>query len=156
MHDAHVNKPKGRSYNAAISAWTKKQGFQDLDKAVRSRLLDVMRHLAEIEVELVKLPLTERPKLSHPNTVWRFWKRVTKPKGSEQKVSPVQKLKDAIVDPQEQNDRMKREIARGGCLWAAEDHPRDIAKIILAKLTKTKADKVAREILSAPALERAP
>jgi hypothetical protein len=34
-------------------------------------------------------------------------------------------------------------------LWAPEDRPRDIAKIILSKLTKTKAEKVAREILAA-------
>ena len=32
MRDAHVNKPKGRSYNAAFSAWARKFGFEGLDK----------------------------------------------------------------------------------------------------------------------------
>ena len=150
MRDAHANKPKGRGYNAAISAWDKKHGFVDLDKGVRSRLLDVMSHLAGIEAELAKLSDTKRQELNHPNAVWRFWKRVTKPTSTEQRTSPVQKLKDSIVALQEQNDRMQREIERGGGdLWTPEDRPKDIAKIILGKLTKAKAEKVAREIFAA-------
>jgi hypothetical protein len=150
MRDAHANKPKGRGYNAAILAWDKKHGFADLDKGVRSRLLDVMSHLAGIEAELAKLSDTKRQELNHPNAVWRFWKRVTKPPSTEQRTSPVQKLKDSIVDLQEQNDRMRREIDRGGGdIWNSDDRPRDIAKIILTKLTKSKAEKVAREILAA-------
>jgi hypothetical protein len=145
MRDAHVNKPKGRGYNAAISAWDKKHGFADLDKGVRSRLLDVMRHLAGIEAELAKLSDTKRQELNHPNAVWRFWKRVTKPTSTEQRTSPVQKLKDTIVALQEQNDRMQHEIERGGGdLWTPEDRPKDIARIIVGKLTKAKAEKVAR------------
>jgi hypothetical protein len=34
-------------------------------------------------------------------------------------------------------------------LWALEDRPRDIAKVIIDKLTKTKAEKVALAILVA-------
>ena len=45
---------------------------------------------------------------------------------------------------------MKREIERGGGdLWSKDDRPRDIAKVILGKLTKAKAQKVAEEILMA-------
>jgi hypothetical protein len=148
MHDGHVNKPKGRSFNAAISAWNKKYGFQDLDKGVRSRLLDVMKHLAEIEIELAKLPLTKRQQLNHPNAVWRFWKKLTKPSSSAPSVSAVQKLKDSIVLLQEDNDRMKREIDQGGGdLWDAKDKPQDIAKVIFNKVGKSKAEKVALAIL---------
>jgi hypothetical protein len=150
MRDAHANKPKGRGYNAAISAWGKKHGFADLDKGVRSRLLDVMSHLAGIEAELAKLSDTKRQELNHPNAVWRFWKRVTKPASAEQRTSPVQKLKDTIVDLQEQNDRMRREIERGGGdLWNKTDRVKDISKVMINQLGKTKAEKVAREILAA-------
>jgi hypothetical protein len=66
------------------------------------------------------------------------------------KVSRTQVLNDIIATLQEENDRYKREIERGGGdLWTAEDRPRDIGKIILGKLTKAKAEKVARAILSA-------
>ena len=34
MRDGHINKPKGRSYNAAFSAWQKKFGFEGLDKGI--------------------------------------------------------------------------------------------------------------------------
>jgi hypothetical protein len=45
---------------------------------------------------------------------------------------------------------MRREIERGGGdLWTAEDRAQDIAKVILSKLTKRKAETVAREILKA-------
>ena len=69
---------------------------------------------------------------------------------SPQKVSAVQKLKDSLVNLQEENDRMRREIERGGGdLWSADDRPKDIARIIVDKLTKAKAERVAREILNA-------
>jgi hypothetical protein len=150
MRDAHINKPKGRSYNAAFSAWQKKFGFEGLDKGVRSRLLEVMKHLAEIDAWLAKLPPTEQQKINHPNTVWRRWKASTvvpDPKAPP-KVSAYQKLSESVAALQEENDRMKREIERGGGdLWSATDRPRDIAKVIFDKVGKSKAEKVARAIL---------
>jgi hypothetical protein len=152
MREAHVNKPEGRNYNAAFGRWQKQCGFADLDKAARSRLFEMMDHLAEIEDWRATLTVTQQLDLNHPTAVVRRWKAATaKPKQEdEHKVSPAQKLKDSVAALQEENDRMKREIERGGGdLWTPEDRPRDIAKIILAKLTKAKAEKVAREILAA-------
>ena len=152
MRDGHVNKPKGRSYNAAINAFLKKFGFDSLDSGDRSRLFDVMDHLNEIESWLNKLPLKERLRLNHPASMLRRWKAATAEKknsNSEQKVSPQQKLKDELVRLQEDNDRMKREIERGGGdLWSAEDRPRDIANVMFRKVGKTKAEKIARELRS--------
>src|SRR5215469_937012 len=139
MRGAHVNKPKGRCYNAAFSAWARKFGFEGLDKGVRSRLLDVMKHLAEIDVWLAKLPATEQQKINHPNTVWRKWKAstVVPDPNAPAKVSPSQKLSESVATlPQ-----------GGGDLWSPQDKPQDIAKVIVGKLTKSKAEKVAREIL---------
>ena len=152
MREAHVNKPECSNYNAAFGRWQKQCGFEDLEKAARSRLFEMMDHLAEIEAWRATLTVTQRLDLNHPTAVVRRWKAATaKPKQEEEhKISPVQKLKDTIVDLQEQNDRMRREIEDGGGdLWVPEDRPRDIAKIILTKLTRAKAEKVAREILAA-------
>jgi hypothetical protein len=150
MRDAHTNKPKGRGYNAAFAAWAKKFGFADLDKGDCSRLFDVMDHLDEINAWLQKLPQNERMRLSHPSSIWRRWKAATTEQTSEKKTSPVQKLKDSLINLQEENDRIKREIERGGGdLWSSDDRPQDIAWVILGKLSKTKAEKVAREILKA-------
>jgi hypothetical protein len=150
MRDGHINKPKGRSYNAAFSAWQKKFGFKDLDKGDRARLFDVMDHLKQIDDWRQKLPESERLRLNHPNSVWRRWKAATVVPDPNKplRVSHQQKLNDELVKLQEDNDRMKRDIERGGGdLWSAEDRPQDIAKVIVGKLTKNKAEKVARAIL---------
>ncbi|MGB6286779.1 MAG: hypothetical protein WBG18_20575 [Xanthobacteraceae bacterium] len=149
MRDGHVNKPKGRSYNAAINAFLKKFGFDGLDSGDRSRLLNVMDHLNAIEGWLGKLPPKERLRLNHPASVLRRWKAATaEPK--EQKVSHQQKVRDELIRLQEDNDRMRHEIERGGGdLWTPEDTPKVIAKIMLGKLSKSKAENVAREILKA-------
>jgi len=152
MRDGHVNKPKGRSYNAAINAFLKKFGFDGLDSGDRSRLFDVMDHLNEIEAWLGKLSPTERLRFNHPNTVWRRWKAApAAPKsGAEPKPTPMQKLKDSIASLQEDNDRMRREIERGGGdLWNSNDRPRDIARIFIQQCgSKSKAEKAAREVLN--------
>jgi hypothetical protein len=62
----------------------------------------------------------------------------------------MQKLKDSVAALSEENDRMRREIARGGGdLWTPEDAPQEIARIMLGKLTEDKAEKTARAILAA-------
>jgi hypothetical protein len=146
MRDGHVNKPTGRSYNAAFAAWARKFGFEGLDKGVRSRLLDVMKHLAEIDAWLAKLPPTERLKINHPNTVWRRWQAATAvpDPNAPPRVSPYQKLSETNVALQEENDRLRRQIERGGSdLWTVHD----IAKVTIAELGNSKAGNVARAIL---------
>jgi hypothetical protein len=150
MRDAHTNVPKGRRYNEAFRAWQKKHGFEGLDDSGdQTRLFRCMEHLAEIEPWLAK-PENKKLRLNHPSAIWRRWQASLKPPVSddEKKPSPVQKLQDSVTALQEENDRMKREIERGGGdLWSAEDRPQDIAKVILGKLTKRKAETVARAIL---------
>ena len=152
MRDAHTNVPKGRGYNAAFRAWQKKHDFEGLDDTGdQTRLFRCMEHLAEIEPWLAK-PENKKLRLNHPSTIWRRWQASLKPPASddEKKPSHVQKLNNSIAALQEENDRMKREIMRGGGdLWTPEDRPKDIARIIVGKLTKAKAEKVAREILAA-------
>jgi hypothetical protein len=99
LRDAHTNKPKGRSYNAAFSAWQKKFGFEVLDKGDRSRLFEVMDHIKGIDDWLQKLTATERLRLNHPSSIWRRWKAATAaPKvDGEPKISPMQKVKDELV-----------------------------------------------------------
>jgi hypothetical protein len=153
MCELHTNEASGRRYEKAMGDWLIANGFKEINKATRSQLLDCLKHKAEIQAWRARLTDAERFKFNHPDTVLKKWKRATvvpDHPDAPLKISPVQKLKDEIVNLQEQNDRMPREIERGGGdLWAPEDRPRDIAKIILAKLTKAKAEKVAREILAA-------
>jgi hypothetical protein len=156
IREAHVNKPEGRNYNAAFARWQQERDFDDLDKAARSRLFEMMDHLAAIETWRATLTVTRRLDLNHPNSVVRRWKAATAKPKQEHRVSSAEKLKDSIASLQEDNDRMKREIERGGGdLWNCDDRPRDIARVVIQQCkSKTKAEAVAREILKALRAEK--
>jgi hypothetical protein len=148
MRDAHTNVPKGRGYNAAFRAWQKKHGFEGLDDTGdQTRLFRCMEHLAEIEPWLAK-PENKKLRLNHPSAIWRRWQASLKPPVSddEKPLSHVQKLNNSITVLQEENDRMRREIASGGGdLWTVDDTPKDIAHIMIKKLGMTKFEKVLRD-----------
>ena len=152
MREAHVNKPEGRNYNAAFDRWQKQCGFEDLDKAARSRLFEMMDNLAKIEAWRATLTVMQRLDLNHPSAVVRRWKAstVVPDPNAPPRVSAFQKLNESVRTLQEDNDRMRREIeSGGGDLWRKTDRVKDISKVMIDQLGKTKAEKVAREILAA-------
>jgi hypothetical protein len=62
------------------------------------------------------------------------------------KVSRFQTLNESIATLHEENDRMRREIERGGGdLWTVDDTTKDIARIMINKLGMTKFEKVMRD-----------
>src|SRR5262249_4849361 len=97
-------------------------------------------------------PENKKLRVNHPSAIWRRWQASLKPPvpDDEKKPSHVQKLNNSIAALQEENDRMRREIDRGGGdLWNSDDRPRDIARIVIQQCkSKSKAEKVAREILA--------
>jgi hypothetical protein len=150
MRALHTNQAHGRRYEKAMGEWLIANGFREINKSTRSRLLECLKHKVEIQAWRSRLTDAERFKVNHPDTVLRKWKAATVVPDlhAPPRVSPVQKLKDSVVTLQEQNDRMRREIERGGGdLWNAEDRAQDIAKVIFGKLSKSKAERVARAIL---------
>jgi hypothetical protein len=147
--EAHVNEPKGQRYKEAFSEWMERFGFENLDSGDRSRLFYVMDHLPQIEAWRSTLTTTERLRLNHPSTVLRKWKSATqRPPQEAKRPSPFAKMKESIIQLSEENDRLKREVdCGGGDLWSKDDRPEEIALVMVAKLSRTKAEKVAREIL---------
>jgi hypothetical protein len=109
-----------------------------------------MDHLNEINGWLQKRPGSERVRLNHPSNVWRRWKAATaEPKpDTKAKLSPMRKLQDSLAAVIEERDRYKRAVDHGGGdLWNKTDRPKDIGKVMINQLGKTKAEKVAHEIL---------
>jgi hypothetical protein len=150
MRSLHTNEPRGRRYEKAMGEWLVANSFKEIDKGTRKRLLDCLTHKTEIAAWRARLTDGERFAFNHPDTVLRKWKAATVVPNPDApaKISPVQKWKEAVVTLQEENDRMKREIERGGGdLFTADDRPRDIVRVLIGKLGQTKAEKVAREIL---------
>jgi len=106
MREAGVNRPLGHRYNAAFAAWLKEFGFENIDKADRSRLFVVMDHLHEIETWRATLTPTERLRLNQPSAVLRKWK-------SAHAISPNQNSRLSPIEKcRQENSALKQEILR--------------------------------------------
>jgi hypothetical protein len=149
MHEARVNQPSGRNYNEAFGTLLQKFGFDTIDKGDRARLFEVMAKLVEIEAWRATLTQDQRVLLNHPTTVLRKFKGATAASDPvKPKTSPVAKLKQYLAILEKDNYRMRHEIERGGGdLWNKDDKPDDIAAVIVAQVSATKAERVARAIL---------
>src|SRR5262245_9137644 len=146
MRTAHINQPEGRRYNEEFSAWLKANKFDGIEKSVRSRLLECLKHRNEIEKWRATLATSERIKLNYPPTMLRRWRSTLASKPTP-KTSHVVKLKNAIIELKEKNARMQRDIERGGGdLWTAQDTARDIARVIFEKTSPNRAKDIAREL----------
>jgi hypothetical protein len=151
MREAAVNRPVGCRYNVLFAAWLNEFGFDNLDKADRSRLFAVMDNLDKIEAWRATLTLTERRRLNHPSAVFRKWK-------SSHAISPNQNSRlSPIKKCRAENSALQQEIFRlrqqckcfGGDRWQPADRPEEIATAMIAQLSRTKA--VAGAILKAVA-----
>jgi hypothetical protein len=126
MREAAVNQPVGRRYNVLFAGWLAQFGFENLDKADRSRLFAAMDHLEEIDAWRASLTPTERLRLNHPSAVFRKWKSAN---AISRNLSPSQRPQSLRWDP--------------------ADRPEDIATAMLAMLSRDKAVAVAGAILKA-------
>jgi hypothetical protein len=152
MRALHTNEPSGRRYEKAMGDWLIANGFKEINKATRSQLIDCLKHKSEIQSWRAQLTDSERWKYNHPDTVLRKWKAstVVPDPNAPKKLSPYKKLQTAHMALIEEHDRYRRAVDRGGGdLWAKTDRPKDISKVMIDQLGKTKAERVACEILNA-------
>ena len=150
MRDAHTNQPTGRRYEKAMAEWLVANGFREIDKGVRSRLLECLQHRTEIDQWLSRLTDSERFRFNHPNTVLKRWKGSTAvpDPNAAPKPSPYALLKAAHAEIIEENHRLQHRIeAADGDLWKSTDTAEAIAGVMVATLSLAKAERTAREIL---------
>jgi hypothetical protein len=89
-------------------------------------------------------------RLNHPTTIVRKWRAAQRKDDPNKGPSPFETLKQTNIDLQEQLHRAQEEIKRGGGdLWNKDDRPEDIATIMLSRLSRAKAERVARAMLAA-------
>jgi hypothetical protein len=107
-----------------------------------------MDHLNEIEKWRATLPLNLRLTLNHPSVVLRRWKAATINPNTPSKTSAITKLKEVNIKLQQKLHRAERELSLGGGdLWSPDDSADDIATVMVAKLSPSKAEHVARAVL---------
>jgi len=150
MRDLHTNQPTGRRYEKAMGEWLVANGFKDIDKGARCRLLECLRVREQIERWRALLTDSERFKLNHPDAVLRKWKAATATPGpnATPKASQYTKLKDAHAQLIEENHRLQQRFETAdGDLWRPTDTAADIANVMVNTLSPAKAERTAREIL---------
>src|SRR5262249_4575059 len=145
MRDVHTNQPTGRRYERAMSEWLIKNGFKEVDKGARCRLLECLQHRDEIERWRALLTDAERFRVNHPDTVLRKWKKsVAVPDlQAKPKTSAFAQLKEAHAQLIEDHHRLEV-AAGGGDLWSSQDTAKDIQAVMQARLSAEKAMKVGR------------
>jgi hypothetical protein len=154
MRAAGTNKPRGKRFAKAMAAWLREHALTGVEKGVRSRLLQCLKHRAEITKWRNDPKNAERQRFNHPNRVFDAWKKwKAQQAGFDLEIvkrpTAVAKLKEANIELQERLHRAERELARGGGdLWDKDDRAEDIAEIMLVKLTSSEAERVARAILT--------
>jgi hypothetical protein len=79
MRTAGTDQPQGPKYRAAIGVWLRCYGFEHIEKADRSRLIECFDHLDEINAWRSALSAKKQDKLNHPRTVLAHWKRSLAP-----------------------------------------------------------------------------
>jgi hypothetical protein len=79
LETIHRETPQGRIYNTAFGRWSRHLGL-DMDKATRSRLLELSRHWPEVFDWLWMLPPERRRRLGNPEAIVRGWKKSLKEK----------------------------------------------------------------------------
>jgi hypothetical protein len=151
MRAVHTNKPTGGRYERAMGEWLFARSFHLIDKCTRNHLLECLQHRVEIAKWRACLTEAERFSFNHPTTVLRKWQAATvvrDPNAAPKPPSAFAKLKEANIDLQERLHRAEREIkAGGGDLWKSTDKPEDIAAVMINTLSRTKAERTAKEIL---------
>jgi hypothetical protein len=151
MLEAHTNEPSGSRYNAVYGEWLQINGFNEIDKGVRSRLFDCLQRRSEIEAWRSTLPLSKRLHVNHPNTIWRNWQKATvagkATANSTAQLSPIAKLKQEVMRLEDENLQLRR---AGDDLFSSRDSAADIARLIadrlLQRLTPTKVHQVLEQL----------
>jgi hypothetical protein len=122
---------------------------RQFNKVTITRLLQVMEREREvIEWHQQELTPTQQIAWASPDAIIRHCPIFAKPKDPDKSPSSFEKLKQVNIELQERLHRAEEEIKRGGGdLWTKDDRPEDIANIMISKLSRDKAERVARAML---------
>jgi hypothetical protein len=147
MRVAHTNRPEGRRYNEEYGDWLKATGFDVIESTARKRLFKCLEHRTEIQTWRTTLTTNKLLELNHPGVVLRRWEKACKKpdKTTPKRVSHVEKLNASLIQLEEENTRLKREVENGSPFTRA-DTARDIAGVVFRIISPSKAREVAREL----------
>ena len=89
MQIAGTNRPEGKGYVINFAEWLKRYKIDDMHKADRAKLLQLMEERPAIEEWRANLPDYERRNLNNPTIVWRKWTADTREKKPKSRTAAV-------------------------------------------------------------------
>ncbi len=167
MTRAHTDNVHAQRYRDAMSAILREEGLDDpkdypkdkksnkvtADPSLRSRLLEVMDNLPDIERWRMTLTVHERANWNYPKTVLQRWRKATavpKPKpddGEETEARPS--YKTALAAAETEITVLRQRLKSEGSLFNIHmDTPKQIARAVVGNVAPTRAENIAREILA--------
>jgi hypothetical protein len=144
MRTAHTNRPEGRGYAEALHRWLVQHNLEKIagDRKTRSRLLELLKEIDQVEVWRAALPANKRAEINHPCTVWQHYQK-SRPAKSDAASAPNKPQrkspKQIIVELEEENTRLK---ANGGNLFTSADTPRDVVRVLKDTFSEHKLAKI--------------
>src|SRR5262249_50293695 len=66
MRANNLNAPAGPGYQKSIKAWLTARKLNDMDKGVRSRLIELTKHRSEVQEMMAEWSLNHRMEWNHP------------------------------------------------------------------------------------------
>jgi len=73
LEKANKARPGGKTYNTAFSEWLRYYGFDQIDKADRAKLLNIIDDLDKVERWRAGLTEGQRARYNAPSTIWRAY-----------------------------------------------------------------------------------
>jgi hypothetical protein len=138
MRALHTNQPKGGQWGRVFGSWLSENGFDEIDKGVRSRLQNCLDHQTEIDTWRQNIGLAQRLQLNHPNAVWRRWQAAqaapkgpgTPPTGNRKDIE-IMRLQSELDEANRKLHAFEHDKISEGRDWDWQDTPQEIAEAML-------------------------
>jgi hypothetical protein len=145
MRAAKTNRPEGRKYAEAFEEELAEAGLEKIagDKAVRSRLHDILENLNEVEAWLQTLPSNKRLEYNHPNTVWRHFSKYNLRVTEDQRtVMMLENQNTELKKKLDQKDKENADLKSNSTMLMPKETPEQIVE----KLTSKYSEPVLKQI----------
>lgn len=154
LERTHSNDMTSYAARMAMTGILEKEGLDKIDKGDRSILLKVMQALPDITAWQNTLTTTERVRYNHPRAVWgRYLKWYVKSVVAQPEVDvgePVapRGYKAQFAAAEAENTVLKQRLKTEGSLFNLEtDTVEEIAKVLVANVAISRAERIARAVL---------
>jgi len=139
MRALHTNQPKGGQWGRVFGSWLSQNGFDEIDKGVRSRLQNCLDEQTEIDRWRQNIGLAQRLQLNHPNAVWRRFQAARTAPNKDLGTSPqpnrkdieIMRLQAELDDAHAKLRAFEYDKISEGRDWDWQDTPQEIAEAML-------------------------